>query len=196
MRAANPAEKLWNQHRRPEQAWGCVGAFVRLAAHSALPGGAAAFRWLYFLHPSARGRRPVREHFACEPAFFSGFTFLLAQPGRCSTGECPTFPQHLRAGGCLVRQPRCSSGNNPQRGESRTCCVLSGRFATSPCCREVLPSEGPKAVDKGIPKDEHPKKKSLHPPLPFLPCILRFFYPSVASAFMISSGHLVWLLWK
>lgn len=147
---------------------------VHLAARTALHEGPSALRWLYFLHPSPRGRRLVWEHFACESAFLSGFTFLLVQPGQCPVWGCRTFPQHLHAGGCLVRQPGHGIGNKPQRGESRTSHVSSGCFATPLCCREEDSLED--TVDKVIPRHQCPQKKSLHPLLPFLSCILSFFY--------------------
>lgn len=64
-----------------------------------LPKSPAAFPWHYFLHPSAQGRRLVWERFACESAFFPGFTCLPVQIGHCPVCGCPTFPQHLHAGG-------------------------------------------------------------------------------------------------
>lgn len=131
MRAANPVEKLGSQHRRAEQAWDCVVAFVGLAARTALPGSPAAFTWCYFVHPSAQGRRLAWDHFTCQSAFTPGFACLLVRPGQCSAGERPIFSP--AAGGCLARQPGCGSGNNLQRG----CC-----FASPARCREVLPSLG------------------------------------------------------
>lgn len=191
MCAANPAEKLRSQHRCPEQARDCVVALVHPAAHTALPESPAAFPWRYFLHPSAQGRRLAWERLACKSAFFPGFICLPVQPGQCPVWGCPTFPQHLHAGGFPVRQLGRGSGNNLQRGESGTCHVSAGCFATPACCREVPPSEDPKAVDVVVPRDQHPRKKSL-PPLPlFLCCILNFFCLWLLHHHFLRPPHLV-----